>query len=209
MIAYIPSYLIQYLTIVAILVGILSKFKRDSLKKENKAKSIAINSDIGLTLRSVISRVDWAAYEAEVANLRSEVALGRLKELEAEIMKLREYLATAFEVSAELDRRFSSSVFEGKEIKSKKMYQNESSGIELPVEAGNKLSSTEAQVVNLLSSSEGMVAREIQYKLNMSREHVSRLLSRLVDHGVLLRSRKGRQFLYQLKKNSQNSVNDK
>jgi uncharacterized membrane protein len=196
------------LIIVAILGGILSKFKRD-LKKENKAKSIAINSDIGLTLRSVISRVDWAAYEAEVANLRSEAALGRLKELEAEIMKLREYLATAFEVSAELDRRFSSSIFEGKEIKSKKMYQNRSSGIELPVEAGNKLSSTEAQVVNLLSSSEGMVAREIQYKLNMSREHVSRLLSRLVDHGVLLRSRKGRQFLYQLKKNSQNSVNGK
>ncbi|MGQ9514628.1 MAG: helix-turn-helix transcriptional regulator [Thermoproteota archaeon] len=191
---------VQYLLAFVSFLGIVDKIWRKASKKDN---------DIELDLKVVRNRIDWAAYEAEVANLRSEVIIRKLSELETEISKIKDYLATALEVSLELDRKLREVIILNRTIPNKfiKKSIDEKQDVKETRIAEDKFSSTEEKVIELLSLNEGIAAREIQIKLNMSREHISRLLGRLVNKGIVLRSRRGRQFVYRLQQ--QTLVNKK
>jgi len=147
--------------------------------------------------------LNWAAHEAEVANLRSEVLMRRLLCLEGDIGKIKEGIKISLDVFLEINKKLGkleANFSPGEktiQIRSRKERSAEDAKIPDDVAVG-RLSYLEKQVLDLLSSNGPMSAKDLQVKIGKSREHISRLLGKLVDLKIVGRNRSGRQFTYEL-----------
>lgn len=146
-------------------------------------------------------RLNWSAQEAEISNLRSEALFVMIMRLEAEISSIRESIKMVLQAEIEIHREVMGLTDnpphkEATEVNTAKYKTYEAT----------ELTNIDEQVLSLLSTGTSMTAREIQNRLNRSREHTSRLLGRLVDIGILKRNRVGRQFVYNLMDKKQSKV---
>lgn len=152
----------------------------------------------GHNLMVLKDELNWTAHEAEVANLRSEILLRRMLHLEEDISKIKESIKTALEVAVQINGRLERLETRLNADKGRKQAVSSLNHIREVAVLNDlsKLSYVERQVLDLLSASGPMSAREIKEKIGRSREHVSRLLGKLVDRGLLVRNKTGRQVIY-------------
>lgn len=166
---------------------------KDDRLEDNKATVYDFN-----TLRD---ELNWAAHEAEVANLRSEALMRRMLYLEGDVRKIKESIKMSLDVFFEINRKLGkleeklSPVEKHMQIRSRKERRAEDVMTSDDVKVG-RLSDLEKQVLDLISSNGPMSARDLQAKIGKSREHISRLLGKLVDLEMVRRIRSGRQFTY-------------
>jgi len=141
--------------------------------------------------------LDWTAHEAEVANIRSEVLMRRLLHLEEDVGKVKESVKMSLDIFLEIDRKLGNLekalLLGGKIIPNRSSRERRS---EIAKMSNERLSFLEQQVLDLLSANGPMSARDLQVKIGKSREHVSRILGKLVELEMLRRNRLGRQFTY-------------
>lgn len=172
---------------------------RDAVDKEGEISDYNVLKD----------ELNWTANEAEVANLRSEILLRRMLHLEEDLGKIKESIKMSLDVFMEMDRKLG--IIEGDfklrekrtQIGSRKKHETDivtlTNGF-----SGARLTDLDKQVIDLLSTNGPMSSRDLQVKIGKSREHISRLLGKLVDQKFIGRNRLGRKFTYNVL-----NVNDK
>jgi len=195
------------LTIVGIFWGIGRTHKNEGRDKEER-----LTGERGAIGNYNVLReeLDWTSHEAEVANLRSEILMRRMLHLEEDIMKIKESIKMSLDVFMEIDRKLSkveaNNVIGGKrkQIRTRKVREGDIADVSNEVE---RITDLDRQVLNLLSANGPMSSHDLQVKIGKSREHISRLLGKLVDKELIKRNRLGRQFTYDVINLSEN--NDK
>lgn len=146
--------------------------------------------------------LDWTAHEAEVANLRSEALMRRMLHIEEDVVKIKESIKMSLDVFMEIDRKLGN--VEANLIppeKKKQIRSRKGHGAEIAVSSDlsvERLTDLDRQVLDLLSANGPMSSRDIQVKIGKSREHISRLLGKLVDQELVGRNRLGRRFTYNI-----------
>jgi len=185
-----------------VVMGIYWGFGRANKRSNRSMEDIAGSQKDGNEDQNLLvlrDELNWTAHEAEVANLRSELLLHRLIHFEEDIVKIKESIKMALEVSMEINEKIGR--LEGQlnsEKRRKQVVSSVNIAKEVSISHGSttQLSYLERQVLDLLSTNGPMGTLEIKGKIGRSREHVSRLLGKLVDRGIVGRSRTGRQVIY-------------
>lgn len=184
------------------IIGIYWGFLGRSQKHAGRDK---VDKDVGLEngkaaiwdFNILKDELDWTAHEAEVANIRSEVLMRRLLHLEEDVGKVKESVKMSLDIFLEIDRKLGNLekalLLGGKIIPNRSSRERRS---EIAKMSNERLSFLEQQVLDLLSANGPMSARDLQVKIGKSREHVSRILGKLVELEMLRRNRLGRQFTY-------------
>ena len=75
--------------------------------------------------------------------------------------------------------------------------------------AMSAITETEIKILELLSSEGGKTAPEIKNRINLSREHTSRLMKKLYEKGYLERETGKLPFIYKIKEEMENILNNK
>lgn len=199
---YFPPWALSFF-LIGIYWGIFGRTPKriGSDKVERKEERLEDGKATVYEFNMLRDELNWTAHEAEVANLRSEVLMRRLLYLEEDVGKIKESIKISLDVFLEINRKLGK--LEAKlapgekhmQIRSRKELRAENAKMSNDVAVG-RLSDLEQQVLDLLSSNGPMSAKDLQAKIGKSREHISRLLGKLVDLDVVGRNRSGRQFTY-------------
>jgi len=193
------------LTIVGIIWGIGRAHKDTDRNKVDKVERIG-EKEIG-DYGVLRDKLDWTAHEAEVANLRSEILMRRMLNLEEDIGKIKESIRMSLDVFMEMDRKLgkveANMIIRGKRMHTRSRKAREG-GVAAVSNEVEMLTDLDRQVLNLLSANGPMSSRDLQVRIGKSREHISRLLGKLVDQDLIERNRSGRQFTYNIINSDEN-----
>lgn len=196
------------LTIFGIFWGIGRTHKNKERDKLDKVERPIGEKEIG-DYGVLRDKLDWTAHEAEVANLRSGILMRRILNLEEDIGKIKESIRMSLDVFMEIDKKLgkveANMVTRGKRTQTKKAREGDIAALSNEVD---RLTDLDRQVLNLLSANGPMSSHDLQVRIGKSREHISRLLGKLVDQELIERNRLGRQFTYNIINADENKDKD-
>ena len=202
----------EYSKAKTLLEDIIVSFNRDLERQGEEIRSVSQGvEEVLLEINKLKNRegaVGLESFEERIADIRERVET---------VSKIRERLEARIET---LDRKIEE-VFRRQDEQAEKISRLESSLASLRVnvlEAGlegaevktaiplrrekalSKLTDTELRVLEILATEGEKTASQIRERINLTREHTSRLMKSLYTRGYIERNTERRPYIYQIKK---------
>jgi len=204
---------------------------RKAQKEYEKSKNII--EDIVLSfnreLKREATRLELTAYKIDGSLAKSENSIKRVESLEKIIIPMKERLNKFNEKTSKLTSETSiienrvQNINDSSQVLKKRIEKLEEKMTKLteipeikretviPIrreKAMAAITETEIIVLEVLSKEGGKTAPEIKNRINLSREHTARLMKKLYEKGYLERETGKIPFIYNIKKEMQNILNN-
>jgi uncharacterized membrane protein len=221
------------LTVLVIIIIASTEYYRQIRKAQKEYEtSKNIIEDIVLSfnreLKRKATRLELMAYKVDSSISKSDTSIKRVENLEKNLLPIKEYLNSFNEETSSVESKTSRIEKQVQDINNSSQKLKKRIEIleeklinltELPEikretvipirreKAMAAITETEIRVLELLSNEGGKTAPEIKNRINLSREHTSRLMKKLYEKGYLERETRKIPFIYNIKKEMEKILN--